>query len=68
MTLDEFLRQAVDPHLDRQILILTQTLFASPGTVGWNGHIFYQAIVAHRRDARSSKQPMTNLPALNPEP
>jgi len=68
MTLDEFQRQAADPPLDQQISILSQTLFRSPGTANWNGHTFYGAIAAHRRNARPTKRPATHLPALNPEP
>jgi len=68
MTLDGFQRQAADPQLDQQISILSQTLFASPGTGRWNGRVFYGAIAARRRNARPTKQPVTHLPALNPEP
>jgi hypothetical protein len=67
ITLDEFQRQAADPHLNQQIAILSQTLFSSPAA-NWNGATFYRTIAAHRRHARSTKQPVTHLPALNPEP
>jgi hypothetical protein len=67
MTLDEFQHQAADPHLNQQIAILSQTLFGSPAA-NWNGPTFHRTIAAHRRHARSTKHPVTHLPALNPEP